>query len=160
MGYVQEFSIMGAVGPCRMFILSKRSQLRTSLRNYSVVSVGKSLCWRKKRVKMFHTHLRAHTFTHTHTQGRYSTSGQWQWSALNVSSDIFRTTSYHYSCPLWCFIRPTKIHLVTMVRTERTFTLFTSDLCQFLGHIHTGFWHTQTDVNRSGVSSQGAFSFH
>lgn len=44
MGYVQEFSIMGAVGPCRMFILSKRSQLRTSLRNYSVFNVGKSCC--------------------------------------------------------------------------------------------------------------------
>lgn len=44
-----------------------------------------------------------------------------------------------------------------MVRTERTFTLFTSDLCQFLSHVHTGFWHIRTEVNRSGVSSQGAF---
>lgn len=147
MGYVQEFSIMGAVGPCRMFILSKRSQLRTT-RNYSVFNVGKS-CWRKKR----DSQTGSHTHAHTHEA---NTSGQWEWSALNVSSDTLRTTSYHYSCPLRCFIKPTTIHLVTMVRTERTFTLFTSDLCQFLGHIHTDFWHTRTEVNRSGVSSQGA----
>lgn len=73
MGYVQEFSIMGAVGPCRMFILSKRSQLRTSLRNYSVFNVGMSRCCRKKRVKLVHTHMRTHAHTHTfmHTRGRY-----------------------------------------------------------------------------------------
>lgn len=56
MGYVQEFSITGAGGPCRMFILSKRLQLGTSLRNYSegtVEDLNSQTC-----------------FTHTDTYGQ------------------------------------------------------------------------------------------
>lgn len=68
MGYVQEFSITEAVGPCRMFMLSKRSQLETSLKNYfSVKCLQVPLLWRENSFQ--HTNiLFAHTQTHTRGQ--------------------------------------------------------------------------------------------
>lgn len=116
MGYMQEFSIKGAVRPCRMFILSKRSQLGTCLRNYfSVKCLKEPLLWRENNFQ--HINLFAHM--RTHTRGQVS---------LVSDSEVTRKcpltftprTSYRYFHPLWCFIKLAQIHLhVTVVRTKQ-----------------------------------------
>lgn len=119
MGYVQEFSITGAVGPCRMFILSKHSQLGTSLRNYFCVKcLQEPLLWKENSFQ--HTNLFAHICTHANAH-----TGQ-----IRLASDSEVTqkcpltftprTSYCYFYPLWCFIKLAQIHLlVTVVRTKQ-----------------------------------------